>query len=356
MATISTTGKNEVEDISIIFNGIVSHGKPFTLSISKELISTIPFLQAMIERWIKGSAKPMVEYTRENTIELNMDQEKNIIASSLENYFNLRKQVLNPTNDISDTLSKFSSKMWIDLFEIVVHLADFQFYDEHIAPHLPNYKIFSHSIHSLPDHMSIQFGEQYVNDCLVAKYRCTICNNYDYYCEEKEQFDKLAEDVKDKIYSMMRNKCSVHDHNTSFFMGRCTSPTCPDRSFKIDGWTVIELGHLLHNLECYMERIPDSDRANFKSFTVDDLCTCRYLFDGTFIKFVKTDEIWARFVWDYIDRTTLLSPFDLEQKVVDKLVGMNFDQFVDYIDQNAWKTPKNTFKSKCSRYRFRYMQ
>jgi hypothetical protein len=263
---MSASTNEENTDITIIFNGIVLHGKPFTLSISKELISTIPFLQALIERWIKRSAK--LSSNQENTIELNMDQEKDIIASSLENYFNLRKQVLNQTSDISDTLSKFSSKMWIDLFEIVVHLADFQFYDEHIAPHLPNYKMFSYSRHYLPDHMAIQFGEQYFNDCLVAEYKCTICNNYNYYCGEKEQFDKLAEDVKGKIYSIMRNKCSVHDHNTSIFTGRCTSPTCPDKSFKIDGWDVLELGHLLHNLESYMERIPDSDRADFKSFTV----------------------------------------------------------------------------------------
>ncbi len=337
----ASTINKETTNVTIIFNGIISQSKIFTFDISEDLIKTIPFLDAILDRWIKCNVK----CSAKNIIELNMDPKNNIIPSSIEKYFDLKKQITNPTFNISTTFIGFDIKRWIDLLEIIVHFADFTFYDQSVKPYLPSYDKFRHSIDRLPEHITIQFGEKYFNDCLQIKSKCDICNNRDYYCEEKEQFDQLTEDIKSKIYSVLSNGCSIHNHNSGSF-NNCNSKACPDRSFKLDGWTRLEIGHLLRNLECYMKRLNDIQKKDFKSFTIDDLCTCQYSFDDTFIKFTKTNKEWATFVWDYCDKTELLSPFKLEQDIIDNIVTMKYDQLFKYIDQNVWKTPKNTFKSK----------
>ena len=345
MAATNAISKEELEDLTIIFNGVISQGKTFTLDIDKKLVATIPLVKAMAERWTKQSAQ-------KDTINLNMDPKKNILPSSIEKYFNLKQLVSDPTNNITDTLSQFDCKIWLDLFEINVHFADFPFYDEYIIPNLPNYKMFSHSIYLLPAHMAVKFGEKYFNDCLVTEYPCTICMNYDFYYSQKEKFDKLSEDIKEKIYSIFKNGCLIHDHNTSFFTGCCKSPTCPDKSFKIDGWDVLELGHILHNLAEHIKSLSEPEKADFNKYIVDDLCTCHYFFDDTFIKFVKTDRSWAEYVWNHCYRIDLLSLFDLEKKIIGKLAQMNFDQFIEYIDEHACPTLKNIYNPHCRRFRF----
>lgn len=185
--------------------------------------------------------------------------------------------------------------------------------------------------------MATENKNQYFDDCLVL-YKCLTCQQSNFWCDQKLEFDKLPEDLKERIYSIFRNGCSLWDHDAKCGDHlQCRSNTCPHPDFKINGWTTLELGHILHKLRSHISNLQEREKEEFNSFTISDFCYCTYLFNDTIIKFIKTDKEKARHIWNTCDRLNLLSKFKRVTNK-DKIVKMTFDQLVIYVDQNVQKT------------------